>query len=59
MAIVIYFFYPDLYNKTHIQSVYGAIRRKLETWLNCHDKFISPENIIIFSVLSDDCTCSN
>ena len=30
MAIVIYFFYPGLYNKTHIQSIYSAIRRKLK-----------------------------
>ena len=30
MAIVIYFSYPGLYNKTHIQNVYSAIRRKLK-----------------------------
>ena len=30
MAIVIYFFDLDLYNKTHIQSLYNGIRRKFK-----------------------------
>ena len=34
--------------------VYSAIRKKTQTWLSCHYRFISPENIIILSVSSDD-----
>ena len=33
MAFVIYIPYPGLYDKTHIQSVYNAIRRKLKSFL--------------------------
>ena len=33
-----------------------AKQKTNQTWLNCHYKFISPENIII-SVSSDDHTC--
>ena len=37
--------------------IYNAIRKKTQTWLNCHNKFISAKNIIILFVLSDDFTC--
>ena len=54
MAIVTSLIPLQVYKKIHIQSVYSAIRRKLKPVLSCHYKFISAENIIIFSVSSDD-----
>ena len=34
--------------------IYSAIMKETQTWLSCHYKFISPENIIILSVSSND-----
>ena len=43
-----YIFFPGLFYKNHIQSVCNVIRKKTQTWLNIHDKFISAACKIIF-----------
>ena len=47
ILLLLYIPYPGLYNKTHMQSVYNAIRRKLKPG---YYTFILTKNIIILFV---------
>ena len=37
--------------------MYIVLLKETQAWLYCHHEFIFPDNIIILSVSSDDCTC--